>query len=203
MARKLHPTNNPISDWRCKLRINLNNPFFFWKTRKIRIKYTLIGQQQRCNLKIVTGGNVLSKALHIGLAATVLIAMMLTGSGLVMSVSASPIMGRGSRHCDDLFAGHWTFGWDFTFGTILSIINTALAAVLLTAYIGIYRRTRAPFNLVLIIVALTLLCYSLVANPLVGAVLGYEASGLGIFFILPDLFALAALSALLYLSLRY
>ena len=153
----------------------------------------------------MTGENVLSKSLHIRLVAvtTILIVMMIAGSGLVMSVSAAPGMGRGSGHRDDLFAFRWTFDWDFTFGTILSIIYMALAAVLLTAYIGIYRRTRAQFNLVLIIVALTLLCVSIVANPLVSAVLGYEGSGHGPFFILPDIFALAALSSLLYLSLKY
>jgi hypothetical protein len=119
-----------------------------------------------------------------------------------MNVSASDAS-CGAGHCDDLFRGHWTFDWDFTIGTILSIINMSLALVLLTVYYGIYRRTGTQFNLMLIIIALTLLCFSIVANPLVSAVLGYEASGLGPFFILPDLFALAALSALLYLSLKY
>jgi hypothetical protein len=102
-----------------------------------------------------------------------------------------------------LYKGHWTFEWDFTAGTILSIINLSLAGVLLTVYIGIYKRTGTQFNLMLIIIALTLFCFSIVANPLVSAVLGYEASGLGPFFILPDLFALVALSSLLYLSLKY
>lgn len=145
---------------------------------------------------------MLSKVIRITLA-SFLIIVALAGSGSVLSAYASPGTGRGSGHCGDLYQGHWTFDWDFTFGTILSIINTALSAVLLTAYIRIYRRTGTEFNLVLIIVALTLLCFSIVANPLVSAVLGYEASGLGPFFILPDLFALASLSALLYLSLKY
>ena len=152
---------------------------------------------------MMAGGNVLSKLLRIGLVATVLIVIMITGSSLVMSAHAFPGMGHGGGHSEDLYAFRWTFDWDFTAGTILSIINMSLAAVLLTVYIGIYRRTGTQFNLILIIMALTMLCYSIVANPLVCAVLGYEASGLGLFFILPDLFALAALSALLYLSLKY
>ena len=143
------------------------------------------------------------KVLRIALIVSFLTIMVLIGSGSTLGAHASGGMSGGSRHCDDLFAGKWTFEWDFTFGTILSIINMALATVLLTAYVRIYRRTKAQFNLVLIMVALTLLCYSIVANPVVSAVLGYEGSGLGPFFILPDLFALAALSALLYLSLRY
>ena len=145
----------------------------------------------------------MNKIFRISVLATILVLIVMVSSSLVMSVSASPGMGHSGGHCGDLYAGSWTFDWDFTVGTILSIINMALAAVLLTVYFGIYRRTRAQFNLVLVIVALTLLCYSLVANPLVSAILGYEGSGLGPFFILPDLFSLAALSALLYLSLKY
>lgn len=145
----------------------------------------------------------MSKVLRIALAVSFLTIIALAGSGLVLNACASPGMSRGSGHCNDLYQGYWTFDWDFTFGTILSIINMALAAVLLTAYIGLYRKTSTEFNLILIIVAVTLLCFSIVANPLVSAVLGYEGSGLGPFVILPDLFTLAALSALLYLSLKY
>ena len=146
---------------------------------------------------------MLNKRLSIGLLASILALTLIICSGSVMNVSASTGMGHGSQHRDDLFALHWTFDWDFTAGSILSVINMALAAVLLTTYSGFYRKTRTEFNLILIIVALTLLCFSIVANPLVSAVLGYEESGLGPFFILPDIFALAALSALLYLSLKY
>jgi len=147
---------------------------------------------------------VLRKMLRIGVVAAFMLIVAIASSGVAMRAYASSCnMDHSPGHCEDLFAGKWTFGWDFTFGAILSIINMVLATVLLTAYVRIYRRTGAQFNLVLIIVALTLLGFSIVANPLVGAVLGYEASGLGPFFILPDLFALAALSALLYLSLKY
>jgi len=144
----------------------------------------------------------MNKILGIALVVAVL-SIIMVSSGFVMGASASLGVNRSGGHCDDLFAGHWTFDWDFTAGTILSIINLSLAAVLLTVYIGIYRRTGTQFNLMLIIIALTLFCFSIVANPLVSAVLGYEASGLGPFFILPDIFALAALSSLLYLSLKY
>jgi hypothetical protein len=144
----------------------------------------------------------MNKILGIALVVAVL-SIIMVSSGFVTGASASLGVNRGGGHCEDLYAGHWTFDWDFTAGTILSIINLSLAAVLLTVYIGIYRRTGTQFNLMLIIIALTLFCFSIVANPLVSAVLGYEASGLGPFFILPDIFALAALSSLLYLSLKY
>jgi hypothetical protein len=151
----------------------------------------------------VPRGISMKKLFRTGLLLAVLEIVIVANSGLIMSVSASPDMGCGSTHRDDLFALCWTFDLDFTVGAILSVINMVLAFVLLTVYVGIYRKTGTQFNLVLIIIALTLLCYSVVANPLVSAVLGYEGSGLGPFFILPDLFSLAALSALLYLSLKY
>ena len=144
---------------------------------------------------------MLNKILRVGLLVSVLAIMAIAGSGLVLVVFASPEMGSP-------LDGGW--GWNcwhydsyFTVGTIFTTINAALSAVLLTSYVANYRRTRAEFNLILIIVAVTLLCYSFVANPLVSTALGYEASGLGPFCMLPNLFTLVALSALLYLSLRY
>ncbi len=133
----------------------------------------------------------------------ILTALIMARFSLIPSVSATSCVNQCGGHCEDLYAGCWTFGWDFTAGTILSVINMVLATVLLTAYINAYIKNRVQFNLVLILVAFMLLCFSFVANPLVSAIFGYEATGLGPFFILPDLFALMALSALLYLRLKY
>ena len=146
---------------------------------------------------------MLNKVLRVTFLVSILMMVALAGFGLVLSAYAAPVMSHGSGHCQDLYEGCWTFGWDFTFGTFLSVINTGLAAILLGTYISIYMKTGTPFNLILILVAVTFLCYSLVANPLFSAILGYEGLGLGPFFILPHIFALAALSALLYLSLKY
>jgi hypothetical protein len=143
-------------------------------------------------------GNVLSKILQIGI---VVLVLALVGSGSISIAFASPGMG-GGRH-GGWFGLYWDFDSYFTIGVIFSTINMVLSAILLITYIGNYRRTKAEFNLVLIIVAVTLLFYSLVANPIFSFALGYGASGLGPFFMLPDLFTLVTLSALLYLSLRY
>lgn len=144
----------------------------------------------------------MNKVLRLTFVFSILM-MALAVSGLVMSAYATPVLSHGGGHCRDLYEGRWTFGWDFTFGTFLSVINMGLAAILLSTYIIIYRKSGTPFNLILILVAVTFLCYSVVANPLVSAILGYEGLGLGPFFILPHIFALVALSALLYLSLKY
>ena len=122
----------------------------------------------------------------------------LWGSVLVMVIS-SIISGVYA------FSPDWNLnvGPYFVIGSIFSTANMVMSTILLITYVGTYRKTKAEFNLVLIIVALTLLCYSIVANPLIRTALGYGGSGLGPFFMLPDLFIFAALVALLYLSLKY
>ena len=87
--------------------------------------------------------------------------------------------------------------------TVISTVNVALLVFLLTTYIDIYRKTRSQFTLGLIIFSLVFLLKTLTANPLFMWVFGFRAFGLGPFALLPDLFELAALSVLLYLSAKY
>ncbi|TRO50952.1 hypothetical protein E2P61_07460 [Candidatus Bathyarchaeota archaeon] len=87
--------------------------------------------------------------------------------------------------------------------TAISTVNVALIVFLLTTYIDIYRKTRSQFTFGLIIFSLALLLRTLTANPLFMWVFGFRAFGLGPFALLPDLFELAALSVLSYLSAKY
>jgi len=130
----------------------------------------------------------LNKMLRVGLLVSVLAIAI---SGIVSGVYA--------------FSPDWNlnFGPYFLIGLVFSTVNMVLSTILLVTYVGTYRKTKAEFNLVLVIVAFTLLCYSLVANPLIRTALGYGGSGLGPFFMLPDLFVFVALVALLYLRLKY
>ena len=123
--------------------------------------------------------------------------------GLLVSVLAMAILGIVSVVY--AFSPYWNlnFGPYFLIGLVFSTVNMVLSTILLVTYVGTYRKTKAEFNLVLVIVAFTLLCYSIVANPLIRTALGYCGSGLGPFFMLPDLFVFVALVALLYLSLKY
>ena len=130
----------------------------------------------------------MSKTLRVGLLVAVLVIAI---SGIISGVY--------------VFSPSWNlnFGPYFVIGSVFSTANMVLSTILLITYVVTYRKTKAEFNLVLIIVALTLLCYSVVANPLIRTALGYGGSGLGPFFMLPDLFTFGTLVALLYLSLRY
>lgn len=84
--------------------------------------------------------------------------------------------------------------------TILSSVNSVLLIILLTIYVGIYRKTRSEFSIGLIIFNTALLLYALTSNPLIHMLTGFRLSGLGPFTMLPDLFTCIASAILLYLS---
>ena len=87
--------------------------------------------------------------------------------------------------------------------TIISTINIALLVIVLLTYISIYNKTRSPFTVGLIIFALAFLLKDIASHPFVTGLFSFRVYGLGPFAFLPGLFEFAALSVLLYLSLRY
>jgi hypothetical protein len=91
----------------------------------------------------------------------------------------------------------------YTIKTVVSTINVTLLIFLLLTYINIYRKTRSEFTVGLIIFSGVFLLNALASNPFVMWVFGFRAFGLGPFAMLPDLFTLAALGVLLYLSIKY
>lgn len=86
---------------------------------------------------------------------------------------------------------------------IISTINIALLAILISIYVNIYLKTRSPFTVGLVIFAFVFLIRDLTSSPFVTSIYGFRAYGLGPFAFLPGLFELAALSVLLYLSAKY
>ena len=87
--------------------------------------------------------------------------------------------------------------------TIISTINIALLIILLLTYINIYSKTRSQFTIGLIIFASAFLMKDLASSPLVAGLFSFRAYGLGPFAFLPGIFEFAALSVLLYLSIKY
>ncbi len=83
-----------------------------------------------------------------------------------------------------------------------TMINMTLSAFLIFLYVKVYRDTKSEFTMGLIIVMLALFIYALMANPLIPILFGYRIIGLGMFSVLPDIFATIALSVLLYLGLK-
>jgi hypothetical protein len=86
---------------------------------------------------------------------------------------------------------------------ILSSINAVLLIVMLCIFISIYKKTKSEFSFGLIFFGIAFLIKDLIANPYITGALSYYAAGLGPFIVLPDLFEFAALSALLYLHIKY
>lgn len=87
--------------------------------------------------------------------------------------------------------------------TVISTINIGLLVSLLVIYVNIYAKTRSPFTIGLIIFALAFLMKDLTSSPFVVGLFSFRAYGLGPFIFLPGVFEFAALSVLLYLSIKY
>jgi len=91
----------------------------------------------------------------------------------------------------------------YTVETVFSTINVTLSVFLLLTYVSIYRKTQSDFTIGLIIFSAVFLLNALASNPFVVWAFGYRPLGLGPFAMLPDLFTLAALAVLLYLTTNY
>jgi hypothetical protein len=87
--------------------------------------------------------------------------------------------------------------------TAVSTINIALLVLLTATYVTIYRKTKSEFTIGLLIFSMIFLIKDLTASPFITGAFGFRQYGLGPFAMLPDLFELAALSVLLYLSVKY
>src|SRR4030043_629356 len=83
--------------------------------------------------------------------------------------------------------------------TIVSTLNIALSSFLVLTYADIYRKTRSPFTIGLLIFSIAFLMKEFTSNPMVIKAAGFAPFGLGPFALLPDLFEFIALTALLYL----
>ena len=87
--------------------------------------------------------------------------------------------------------------------TVLSTVNIALLVFLIATYATIYTKTRSQFTIGLLIFAIIFLIKDLTESPFITGAFGFSVYGLGPFALLPDMFELAALSVLLYLSVKY
>ncbi len=84
--------------------------------------------------------------------------------------------------------------------SILTTVNMALCMVLITSYLKLYSEVKSRFTMGLVFVMFTMMVYAATSNPIIHALSGFCLSGLGPYTMIPDLFAMAALGILLYLS---
>ena len=91
---------------------------------------------------------------------------------------------------------------DIHLKTLVSFINLGLIIPLFIIYAGIYRKIRSSFTFGLLAVIFSLGMYVLTSNPMIVTLLGGIPSCIGIFQIIPDLCATAALIILIRISLE-
>jgi hypothetical protein len=144
----------------------------------------------------------MSDRFKIGLILTVLIAVaVVTALWALVALHEAPFQLRRAPPPAGFIPGD--FEYFYVAFTIISTINITLLVIVLLSYISIYSKTRSPFTIGLIIFALAFLLKDIASHPFVVGLFSFRAYGLGPFAFLPGLFELAALSVLLYLSVRY
>ncbi len=101
------------------------------------------------------------------------------------------------------FTSRYDFEFFYLAHSIFSTINIALLSILVITYVSIYNKTKSEFSLGLVIFAGIFLLKDITSSPFISSPFGFFASGLGPFAVLPDLFEFAALTVLVYLSIKY
>ena len=85
----------------------------------------------------------------------------------------------------------------------LATVNAGLLTVLLSVYIGVYRKTHAHFSVGLILFTTILILYAITSGPLILMLsLHFRIYGLGALAALPELLTTVAVVVLLYISLK-
>lgn len=144
----------------------------------------------------------MNNRLKIGLVLTILVAVaILAAFWATIVLHQPPFQIRRAPPPGGFVAGD--FEYFYLAFTIISTINIALLVIVLLTYINIYSKTRSPFTIGLIIFALAFLLKDIASHPFVVGLFSFRAYGLGPFAFLPGLFEFAALSVLLYLSIKY
>ena len=87
--------------------------------------------------------------------------------------------------------------------TVFSTINIVLTLVLIVNYVSIYLKTKSQFTIGLTLFASFFLIKDITWSPFVIGFAGFGTFGLGPFAFLPDLFEMAALLVMFYLTVKY
>jgi hypothetical protein len=143
----------------------------------------------------------MNNGLKIGLVLTIIVAVAVLAAFWATVTLDQPFQIRRMPPPGGFIQGD--FEYFYIAFTIISTINIALLAIVLLTYVNIYNKTRSPFTIGLIIFAFAFLIKDILAHPFIIGLFSFRAFGLGPFAFLPGIFEVAALSALLYLSLKY
>ena len=136
----------------------------------------------------------------------IIIVLMIVVAAIVGAAFASLTEVQFDRDRDDFPDPEEIEKRDFTIyrttAAAVATVNLVIGAALIMLYLEVYREVKSDFTVGLIMVTLSLMLYALFSNPLVHSVFGFRAFGLGPFAMIPNFFAMVAMSTLLYLSLK-
>jgi len=147
--------------------------------------------------------NQMDKNTRLWLVLAVLIMVGVLATILATSIVWFPVPGPFEPRRPLLIVDIRDLELYYTAGTVMSALNLTLLVFLLATYIEIYRKTKSPFTIGLMVFSVVFLLNILASNPLIQYTFGFRAMGLGPFALLPDIFTFGALIVLLYLSIRY
>jgi hypothetical protein len=146
----------------------------------------------------------MNQRLRLGLVVTILVAAAVLAAlwafQIYEPVTFSPSQQRGPPP-GGFVAGD--FEYFYAAFTVISTVNIVLLIVLVLTYADIYNKTRSPFTIGLILFAAVFLVKDLFSSPFVIGLFSFRAYGLGPFAFLPGILEFAALTVLLYLSVKY
>jgi hypothetical protein len=143
----------------------------------------------------------MNKKLKIGLVLSIITVAAVLAAVLAIVVIQPPVFGPQPPRRSDIVPDD--FEYFYVALTIISTINIALLVILLLTYVSIFNKTRSQFTIGLILFAGVFLIKDITASPLVTGLFNFRMYGIGPFAFLPSVFELAALSVLLYLSIKY
>jgi hypothetical protein len=143
-----------------------------------------------------------NRKFKLGLLLPILILVALFAAFWAASIIYQPLPQLPQRPVPQIIS-RYDFEFFYIAHAIFSTINIALLIVLVINYVSIYTKTKSEFSFGLIIFAGVFLLKDLSSSPFVSSLFTFYAYGLGPFAVLPDLFEFAALTVLVYLSIKY
>ena len=84
---------------------------------------------------------------------------------------------------------------------LITSISTLLLIYLITNYVSVFLKTKSEFSIGLLLFSIALLVQALTTNPLVKLLFEFKGP-MGLFDLIPSIFTLIAVIALVYLSLK-
>jgi hypothetical protein len=143
-----------------------------------------------------------NRKFKLGLLLPILVLVALFAAFLAASIVYQPFPQLPQREAPTQIS-RYDFEFFYIVKSVFSTINIALLSILVITYVSIYLKTKSEFSFGLIIFAGVFLLKDITSSPFITSPFGFSLFGLGPFAMLPDMLEFAALTVLVYLSIKY